>query len=131
MEETIFLTIEQLLVIHEDQIERYGGSSGIRDLPLLESALFRPQSSFGGEFLYQSIFNKSAALICSVILNHPFIDGNKRTGVTSGLVFLGLNGIDIKVQQNQLVELALMIAVKKMNIEEVSKWLKEYTYDRK
>lgn len=121
----IFLTLEQALVIHEDQIVRYGGTSGLRDLGLLESAIFRPQSSFGGEDLYSTVFVKAAALAHSLILNHPFIDGNKRTGVVSTLVFLEINGYSFNVIQDQLIEMAFKIATKEFDIEEIADWLKK------
>lgn len=91
MAKTIFLTLEQVLAIHYDQIERYGGSHGVRDLALLESATQRPQASFMGEDLYPDIFKKGAALMHSLILNHPFVDGNKRSGVVSTASFLHYN----------------------------------------
>ena len=121
--QTVFLTLEQVLVVHEDQIDRYGGSHGIRDLALLESALFRPQTTFAEEELYPTIFNKAAALLHSLILNHAFIDGNKRTATASMLVFLGLNGWEFKVTQQDLVETVLGIEAKKWSIEKISAWL--------
>lgn len=123
---TIYLTLEQIIVIHEDQIVRYGGSSGLRDVSLLESAVFRSQSSFGGEDLYPTIFDKASALMHSLILNHPFIDGNKRTGTASMLVFLELNGYRLQVNQKALVNAALDMESKKINVEKLATWLKKY-----
>jgi death on curing protein len=120
---TSYLTLEQMLVIHEDQIERYGGTSGLRNLELLESAVFRPQSTFDGNDLYEGIFEKAASLMHSLILNHPFVDGNKRTGMIAGLVFLELNGWTLNVEQRELVNAALTIAIKKWDIEKIAKWL--------
>lgn len=120
----LFLTLEQVLVIHEDQIVRYGGTSGLRDLMLLESAIFRPQSSFGGEYLYSTVFVKAGALVHSLILNHPFIDGNKRTGVVSALVFLEINGYSLDVTQNELMGMALKTIAKVRDIEGIADWLK-------
>ena len=124
---TIYLTLEQIIVIHEDQIVRYGGSSGLRDVSLLESAVFRSQSSFGGEDLYPTIFDKASALMHSLILNHPFIDGNKRTGTASMLVFLELNGYRLQVNQKALVSAALDMESKKINVEKLATWLKKHT----
>src|SRR3989344_1580898 len=107
--DTIFLTLEQLVTIHNDQIERYGGSHGIRDLGLLESALLRPQTTFGGQDLYLTIFDKAASLLHSLLMNHAFVDGNKRTAMTTTLVFLELNGYTLSVSQDQLVQTALRI----------------------
>lgn len=127
MAKITFLTLEQILAIHHDQIERYRGSHGIRELSLLESAIHRPQASFMGEDLYQSIFDKAAALIHSMILNHPFLDGNKRTGTVTGAAFLHFNGWDIKVSQKELLELSLNVESKKWKIEHLSKWLKDHS----
>lgn len=121
----IYLTLEQIIIIHEDQLLRYGGSSGLRDLSLLESSVFRPQSSFGGDDLYKTIFEKAAALLHSLALNHPFIDGNKRTGTTSMLVFLELNGYRLNVSQNTLVKLVLKVESKKLDVQQIALWLKK------
>ena len=121
----IYLTLEQVITIHEDQVIRYGGSSGLRDVPLLESAVFRPQSSFGGEDLYPTIFDKAASLMHSLILNHPFIDANKRTGTASMLVFLELNGYRLKVSQKALLETAKKVKSKKLSMDELGDWLKK------
>lgn len=121
--QVIYLTLEQILIIHQDQIERYGGTHGLRDLALLESAIFRPQSSFSSKELYKTIFDKTAALMHSLILNHPFIDGNKRTGIVSALVFLELNGFRLEVGTKELIKTALKIESKKLNLENVAKWL--------
>ena len=126
---TVFLTLEQLLVIHEDQIERYGGSSGIRDLGLIESALFRPQSTFGGEDLYPSLFEKAAAFMHSILKNHAFVDGNKRTATVSTLVFLALNGKEVKVSQKELVQFAISVENGKLSLEDIASWL-EKNYKR-
>lgn len=120
---TSYLTLEQILVIHEDQIERYGGTSGLRSLELLESALFRPQSTFNGIDLYKSIFEKAAALMHSLILNHPFVDGKKRTGMVASLVFLEINGCTVQTKQEILVQVALDVAAKKWDIEKITEWL--------
>lgn len=125
MNGTIFLTLEQVLVIHEDQIERYGGSIGIRDLALLESAIFRPQSSFSGQDLYETIFDKATALVHSLLLNHAFIDGNKRTSTVSTIVFLKLNGWNLVVSQNELVQFAKDVEEKKLSLEQISFWLEK------
>ena len=122
----IFLTLEQILLIHEDQIDRYGGSHGLRDISLLESAVYRLQTTFGGIDLYPSIFDKAAALVHSLLLNHPFVDGNKRTAIASMLVFLDLNGYFFSISQKELVKTALSIENKKWNINKISLWLKKH-----
>lgn len=125
MQDIIYLTLEQVLLIHEDQVVRYGGSSGLRNLPLLESAIFRPQSSFGGDDLYRTVFHKAAALMHSIILNHAFVDGNKRTGTASMLVFLELNGYRLYVSQKSLEEAAVKVESKKWDIEQIFSWLRK------
>lgn len=125
MNQTIFLDLERILFLHEDQIEDNGGTSGLRDLRLLESAIFRPQASFGEEDLYPSIFDKAAALMHSLILNHPFLDGNKRTGTICALVFLELNGHNLAVSQREMVAAALKTATKQWSIEELTSWLEK------
>lgn len=120
-----YLTLEQILVIHEDQIDRYGGSHGLRELSLLESAIFRPQTTFSGEDLYLTLFDKSASLLHSILLNHPFVDGNKRTAIVSTIVFLMLNGWELQVEQEELIEKLLETVSKKYTIEIISNWLKD------
>lgn len=121
----IFLTFEQVLAIHDNQIETYGGSHGIRDLALFESAIMRPQTTFGGKDLYPSIFEKAAVLMYSLVMNHPFVDGNKRTGTVSALVFLEINRFRIAVDQKELVDVSLEVALKKMDVKGVATWLEK------
>jgi death-on-curing protein len=85
------LTLKQVLVVHEFMVKKYGGSSGVRDMNMLKSAINRPFATFGGEDLYKDIYLKSGALIQSVVKNHPFVDGNKRTAFASTYLFLKLN----------------------------------------
>jgi death-on-curing protein len=89
---TRYLTIPQILFLHARLIEETGGSQGLRDLGLLEAASARPQATFGGEELHPDLFEKAAALMDSLINNHPFIDGNKRTGIATAGIFLLQNG---------------------------------------
>ncbi|MEK7633754.1 MAG: type II toxin-antitoxin system death-on-curing family toxin [Patescibacteria group bacterium] len=126
-EEIAYLTLEQVLLIHEDQVDRYGGSHGLRDIALLESAIYRSQATFGGIDLYPSIFEKAGALVHSLLLNHPFVDGNKRTAIASMLVFLEINGYLFSITQKELVKTALSIENKKWNIEKISLWLQKHS----
>ncbi|GHT40982.1 death-on-curing protein [Planctomycetales bacterium] len=91
-----FLSLEEILAVHESQIELFGGSTGIRDMGLLASALAMPEASFGGQYLHGNIFEKTAAYLFHVVSNHPFIDGNKRTGMVAALTFLDLNGLELE-----------------------------------
>ena len=102
-----FLTIEDVHQIHEIQLIRFGGGSGLRDAGLLESAIAQPQNSFGGEYLHPTIFDMAAAYLYHVTQNHPFIDGNKRTGLACALVFLELNGVSIEQGTEDLYNLTI------------------------
>ncbi|OGH21025.1 MAG: hypothetical protein A2186_04005 [Candidatus Levybacteria bacterium RIFOXYA1_FULL_41_10] len=108
-------------------IDRYGGSHGIRDLGLIQSAIARPQSSFGGEDLYQSIFDKAAALFHSLVFNHAFVDGNKRTTMVSTARFLSMNGYELEVDGKEFVAFPLRVENKHLSIEEISRWLKKHS----
>ncbi len=94
MKEPLFLTLAEVIEIHNDQIKRYGGSAAIRNIGLLQSAIAQPPASFSGQWLHGDIFMMAAAYAFHICGNHPFIDGNKRTALASALVFLRLNGID-------------------------------------
>src|SRR6266702_1459663 len=92
-----FLTTDQVLEIHSDQIARYGGMAGVRDLGLLQSALAQPQATFGGQLLHADLFEMAAAYLFHLVQNHPFVDGNKRVGAVAAIVFLLTNGQDISL----------------------------------
>lgn len=124
MKKIIFLKTEQVLFIHDQMIKRFSGSLGVRDLGLVESAVARPKSTFGGEYLYQTIFNKAAALLQSLLKNHPFVDGNKRTALTSAGLFLKKNGYKLINSHKQEVEFAVRVDNGNLTIEQISKWLK-------
>lgn len=120
-----YVTFEEVLAIHLYLLQETGGQSGIRDLNLLQSALARPKASFGGKDLYPSIWLKVAALVQSLILNHPFVDGNKRTAFASGVRFLKINGMKLQAEQQAVVYFTLAIERKKYNLEEIAVWLKK------
>lgn len=123
----VFLTLEQVLVIHEYQIEKYGGSHGVKSLALLESAIFRPQTTFGGQDLYDSVFDKAGALMHSLIFNHPFVDGNKRTATASTIVFLELNGYKFIFPELKLAMEVVNIENKKWTNEKIKMWLQKHS----
>lgn len=120
---TEYLSMDDILSLHVQLIEEFGGLHGIRDAALLESSVFRTQLTFGGEDLYKTIFEKAAALMHGIISKHPFIDGNKRTGMASGLVFLDLNGHTIEVSDVDVERVSLQIANKEWGIAEIQNWL--------
>lgn len=123
----IFLTTPQVLFIHDQMVKRFGGSLGVRDLGLVESAVARPKSTFGGQYLYNSIFDKAAALLQSLLKNHPFVDGNKRTALTSAGLFLKKNGYKLVNQHKKEVEFAVRVDNGNLTVEQISKWLKEHS----
>jgi death on curing protein len=125
MKNVRYLSLDQVIAIHDSMIDEYGGSFGIRDLGLLESALARPQASFAGEDLYPSILDKAAALFHSLIFNHVFVDGNKRTTVTATARFLYINGLRLNASDKELVSFPLKVENKHLSIEEIAKWLQK------
>lgn len=112
-------------------IERYGGSHGIRDLGLIQSALARPQASFGGEDLYPTILDKAAALFHSLIFNHAFVDGNKRTTMTTTARFLYINGYELEAEDKEFVDFPLRVENKHLGIEDIAKWIREHVKKKK
>ena len=105
-----FLTVDDVLDIHALQLDRYGGAGGVRDLGLLESAVAQPQASAEGVFLHEDLFVMAAAYLFHLVSNHPFIDGNKRTGLLAALVFLDINGISIDHESEALYDLTMAVA---------------------
>lgn len=105
-----FLTFEDIIEIHDDQIKRYGGSHGLGDKELLLSAIAQPQGTFDGKYLRQSIFDKAAAYLFHLCQNHPFIDGNKQVAVVSSLTFLLMNDYEIDYNEDELENLVFSIA---------------------
>ena len=93
------LDISHILRIHLSMIERYGGKEGVRDVGLLHSAIAVPQSSFGGEMLHRDLFEMAAAYLYHIVQNHPFVDGNKRTGAAAALVFLAMNDMEVEADE--------------------------------
>ncbi len=105
-----FLGVEDVLLIHQDQIERYGGSADLRDHGLLASAVESPRATFDGAFLHTDLFEMAAAYLFHLVQDHPFVDGNKRTGAAAALVFLDLNGIEMEIDDDALFDHVLGVA---------------------
>jgi death-on-curing protein len=122
-----YLAVKDVILLHNLAIDEFGGSHGLRDFGLLESAVGRPQQTFGNEDLYPTIFLKGAALVHSLLLNHQFVDGNKRTAMFSVMAFFELNGYIFTAEQKEVVDCAIWIENKKPEIEEIAKWLKKHT----
>lgn len=122
----IKLSKEQILMLHSQLIEATGGSDGIRDEGMLESAISNPFQSFGGEELYPSIHAKAAQLCYGLVKNHPMIDGNKRIGTHAMLVFLALNGYELQYTQSELSNTILSVAAGKLEANDLLKWIIEH-----
>lgn len=122
-----YLTLGEILAFHDYQIERFGGKHGIINPQLVESSVFRPRTVLYDADLYPSVFDKAAVLAMSIIQFHPFVDGNKRTGIYSAIIFLELNGFEVYTSKSRLVNLANKILNKKINLEGVSKVLKSFS----
>ena len=115
MEDIYFLTIEQVLAIHQKMIERYGGDPMIRDLGLIDSAVMMPQQSFGGEILHPSVVSMAAAYLFHLCSNHGFSDDNKRTAVGAALVFLDANGYELALAIDELEQITSDVAGGKLD----------------
>ena len=105
-----FLTLDEVLALHADQVRRYGGSTGVRDLSLLTSALAVPQATFGGEYLHASLPEMAAAYLFHLSRNHPFVDGNKRVVLAAAIASLALNGLWIEADADDLLTTVVDVA---------------------
>src|SRR5262245_53172772 len=117
---TVYLTVAEVLAIHEDQIERYGGSKGVRDPGQLEAALFRPQTGY-----YADIVAEAAALWESLSQNHPFVDGNKRTAFAATFTFLAVNGVTLTADEDAVIAFLLPLYKRSgLRFEKLEAWLR-------
>lgn len=121
-----FLTLKEILILHNKLIDSSGGSKGIRDFNTLKSALAQPFMTFNGNYFYKSIIDKAVVLGFSLIMNHPFIDGNKRIGHATMETFLYLNGYEINAPQVEQKKVILNLAAGKLNREQFSKWVNNH-----
>ncbi len=122
-----YLTVEQVLFLHARLIEETGGSHGVRDVALLESAVARPRATFEGGDLYPDLFCKAAALMDSLIRNHPFIDGNKRTGIAAAALFLRQNGRHLTATNSELEVFTLYVTESRPEASEIAAWLETHS----
>jgi death-on-curing protein len=122
----VFLTVAEVLEIHRDQLERYGGEPGIRDCGLLWSALAMPAAGAGDQYFHEDLFAMAGAYLFHLVRNHPFVDGNKRTGAVAALVFLSLNGIEIEAAENVFERAVLDVAKGKWDKRTISGFLREH-----
>jgi len=122
-----YLYPKQILYLYQQIIQRTGGTLGLRDEGLLESAVYRPQASFAGQDLYPDVFSKAAALGHSLISNHPFADGNKRVGLEAMLLMLRLNGHDVRVSPETAFEFVVKVAKGALAEQAIADWLKRHS----
>lgn len=123
-----FLTLADILSLHRQQLDAYGGIDGIRDHGLLDSALAMPQATFVGEYLHSGLFQMAAAYAFHIAENQPFLDGNKRTGLMAALVFLDLNGFVVLDPEGHLYDAMIAIANKQMDKEQLGHLLEELSH---
>ncbi len=127
MKVPLFLSVEDVICIHTNTIECEGGLSGIRDYALLESAVLTPQQKFSGSYLHESIPAMAAAYLFHITQNHPFHDGNKRTGIMAAFVFIDINGFECLATEKQLEQVVLAVANGDMSKSDLIDWMQKYT----
>lgn len=123
-----FLTLNDVFDTHREQIENYGGSHGLRDLGLLESALAQPEATFDGQYLHADLFEMAAAYLFHLVQNHPFIDGNKRVGLECALLFLEINQQSIEATDHELVELVLQTATCQVTKLQIADFFRQHCF---
>ena len=119
----IVLSKQQILILHSQLISETGGSDGLRDVGLLESAINSPFQQFGNEDLYPTIQQKVSRLCFGLVNNHPFVDWNKRIGAHVMLVFLALNGIELEYTQYELSSTILKLASSEISYQQLTRWI--------
>ncbi len=121
-----WLTVEEVIDIHQKLIQQSGGATGIRDLGALQSAVAQPQASFAGQLLYPDVVQQASALGFSLINNHPFVDGNKRIGHAAMNVFLAMHGFDIDAGVDEQEQTILAVAAGQYTREQLTNWLEQH-----
>ena len=127
MPSTLFLTLDEVIEIHRGMIERFGGSPGIRDMGLLQSAVAMPQASFIGQFLHDDLLAMAAAYLFRIVQNHPFVDGNKRVGAMAAYTFLRLNGLTLTSPDIDFETIILGVAQGKLGKAAVAEFLRTHS----
>ena len=122
----VFLTLDDIIESHQNQIDTYGGSHGIRDIGLLESAIAQPEARFGGQYLHADIFQMAAAYIYHLVMNHPFVDGNKRVGLEAALIFLEINNENLNASDEELVDLVLKTTAGQIGKREIAEFFRSH-----
>ena len=122
----LFLTLDEVLSLHAEQIRLFGGSSGIRDIGLLQSAIGGVEATFDGAFLHETIFAMGAAYLHGICRNHPFVDGNKRTAVGAALTFLEMNGVEVDADEDAFYDLVIGVAEGRVSKAAVAVFLEKH-----
>lgn len=120
------LSVSDIIVLHQKVIDKTGGSHGIRDIGLIESAVSRAYATFGGNDLYETVEEKIAATAYSLVSNHGFVDGNKRIGIAAMLLLLQLNGYKLQYSQQELIDLGLGLAAGNLDEYDIQNWIKAH-----
>ena len=123
----VFLSLAEVLGIHRDQIDRYGGAAGIRDIELLKSAIGMPSATYGGEFLHTDVHEMAAAYLFHIAMNHPFLDGNKRVGAVAALVFLALNGYEFNAPEDDFADMVIAVASGEVAKSDATVFIRRWT----
>ena len=122
----LFLSLDDIIESHQNQIDTYGGSHGIRDIGLLESAIAQPEASFGGQYLNADIFEMAAAYLYHLVMNHPFVDGNKRLGLEAALIFLEINNENLNASDQELIDLVLKTTAGQVGKREIAEFFRSH-----
>lgn len=125
MLEPLFLSLGEVLEIHQDQLARYGGMPGVRDMGLLQSALAMPAGGLGGQYFHEDLHAMAAAYLYHIARNHPFVDGNKRTAAVAALVFLALNGLEIEADEDALELMVRAVAEGRIGKSSIADFFRE------
>ena len=128
MKDPLFLELDEILEIHRDQIQRYGGHPGIRDRELLQSAVAMPAAGLGEDYFHVDIVEMAAAYLFHIVRNHPFVDGNKRTGAVAALIFLMMNDLELQADEDSLEKMVRSVAESKMDKAGVSSFFRKYSH---
>jgi death-on-curing protein len=123
---TTWLTLEDVMALHTESIDRFGGAHGVRDVGMLESAIAVPQATMFGELLQPTLEEQGAAYLFHLVMNHPFVDGNKRTALATGLAFLGINGIRVVTTKRALVDLTVGVDKEEVTKAHVGAFFKDH-----
>jgi death on curing protein len=131
VDDIVFLSVDDVLLLHTDTIDIDGGSHGVRDHGLLDAAVAMPRQQFGGEYLHKDILAMAAAYMFHIAQNHPFVDGNKRAAVMSALAFLNVNGIQELPDPEDLESITLRVAAGELGKDALTKWFRKHVGRRK